>query len=110
MNNFVYVIPAMGILGIVVLIVKSIWVSKQDAGEQNMQELAAYIANGAMAFLKAEWKVLSYFAVITGILLAYSGTLVPDSHPIIAVSFVIGAFFSAFGRVYRDEYSHQSQR
>ena len=96
MNNFVYAIPAMGVLGIIVLIVKSIWVSKQDAGDKNMQELSQYIANGAMAFLKAEWKVLSYFAVITGILLAYSGTLVPDSDPIIAVSFLIGAFFSAF--------------
>ena len=60
-----------------------------------MQELATYIADGAMAFLKAEWKVLSYFAIITGILLAYSGTLVPDSDPLIAISFVIGAFFSA---------------
>ena len=95
MNNFVYVIPAMGILGIIVLIVKSMWVSKQDAGDKNMQELATYIADGAMAFLKAEWKVLSYFAIITGILLAYSGTLVPDSDPLIAISFIIGAFFSA---------------
>lgn len=85
----------MGILGILVLISKSLWVSRQDAGDENMQELAQYIANGAMAFLKAEWKVLSYFAVITAILLAYSGTLVPDSDPIIAVSFLIGAFFSA---------------
>ncbi|GJM28139.1 MAG: sodium-translocating pyrophosphatase [Cyclobacteriaceae bacterium] len=95
MDNFVYVIPAMGILGIVVLAIKSAWVTKQDAGDENMQELAEHIAKGAMAFLKAEWKVLSYFAVITGILLAYSGTLVPDSHPIIAISFLIGAFFSA---------------
>ena len=95
MNNFVYVIPAMGILGIIVLVAKSMWVSKQNAGEKNMQELAQYIADGAMAFLKAEWKVLSYFAVIAGIVLAYSGTLVPDSDPIIAVAFLIGAFFSA---------------
>ncbi len=95
MSNFVYVIPAMGLLGILVLIGKSLWVSKQDAGEQNMRELATYIANGAMAFLKAEWKVLSYFAIITAILLAWSGTLVPDSHPVIAISFLIGAFFSA---------------
>jgi len=95
MNNFVYVIPAMGILGIIVLITKSLWVSKQDAGDKNMQELADYIAKGAMAFLRSEWKVLSYFAIITGLLLAYSGTLVPDSDPIIAISFIIGAFFSA---------------
>jgi len=95
MDNFVYVIPAMGLLGILVLILKSRWISRQDAGEKNMQELAEYIAKGAMAFLKAEWKVLSYFAIITGIILAYSGTLVADSDPIIAVSFLIGAFLSA---------------
>jgi K(+)-stimulated pyrophosphate-energized sodium pump len=48
-----------------------------------------------MAFLKAEWKVLSYFAVIAAIVLAWSGTLVPTSSPVIAVSFLIGAFLSA---------------
>jgi K(+)-stimulated pyrophosphate-energized sodium pump len=48
-----------------------------------------------MAFLKAEWKILSYFAVIAGILLAWSGTLVETSSPVIAISFLIGAFFSA---------------
>ncbi len=95
MDNFVYVIPAMGLLGIVALVIKSLWVTKQDPGNEKMQELASYIADGAMAFLKAEWKVLSYFAIITALLLAYSGTLVPDSSPIIAVSFLIGAFFSA---------------
>ncbi len=95
MNNFVYIIPAMGLLGILILVIKSSWVSKQDAGDDKMRELAKYIADGAMAFLKAEWKVLSYFVVIAGLLLAYSGTLVEDSDPIIAISFVIGAFFSA---------------
>ena len=74
---------------------KANWVTKQDAGDANMQELAGYIADGAMAFLKAEWKMLSYFVVIAGILLAYSGTLVATSSPVIAISFVIGAVFSA---------------
>jgi K(+)-stimulated pyrophosphate-energized sodium pump len=60
-----------------------------------MQELATYIANGAMAFLKAEWRVLGYFAVITSILLVWSGSSVETSSPIIAVSFIIGAVFSA---------------
>ncbi len=77
------------------MIAKSAWVSKQESGEDNMKELANHIAKGAMAFLKAEWKVLGYFAVIAAILLGYSGTLVEDSHPIIAVSFLIGAFLSA---------------
>ncbi|CAD5257934.1 MULTISPECIES: sodium-translocating pyrophosphatase [unclassified Imperialibacter] len=96
MNSIVYLVPALGILGLIVMIMKSSWVSKQDAGDDNMKVLAGYIADGAMAFLKAEWKVLGYFVVIAAILLAYSGTLVPDSHPTIAIAFVIGAVLSAF--------------
>ncbi len=96
MNSIVYLIPALGILGLIVMIMKSSWVSKQDAGDDKMKELAGYIADGAMAFLKAEWKVLGYFVVIASIVLAYSGTLVPDSHPAIAIAFIIGAVLSAF--------------
>ncbi len=95
MTEYVYLVPLLGIVGLIVMAIKSAWVSKQDAGDPNMKELAGYIADGAMAFLKAEWKILGYFVVIAGILLAYSGTLVPDSHPIIAIAFVIGAVFSA---------------
>jgi len=100
-NNLIYFIPALGLVGIIVMLFKSAWVSKQDAGDKNMQELAGYIADGAMAFLKAEWKVLSIFAVFTAALLAYSGTItevngVPmHSSWIISISFIIGAVFSA---------------
>lgn len=81
---------------------QSAWVTRQEAGDKNMNELAGYIADGAMAFLKAEWKVLSYFVIIAGILLAWSGTLTGSaaspihSSPIIAIAFLIGAVFSAF--------------
>lgn len=95
MEYTLYLIPAFGILGLIVMAVKSAWVTKQDAGDANMIELSGYIATGAMAFLKAEWKVLTYFSIITAILLAWSGTLVENSSPIIAVSFLIGAFLSA---------------
>lgn len=95
-NNLIYTIPAMGLFGILVMLIKSSWVSKQDAGDENMRTLSGYIADGAMAFLKAEWKILTYFAVIAAILLAYSGTLVEASSPVIAISFLIGAFTSAF--------------
>src|SRR5690606_15421375 len=71
------------------------WVSRQNAGDGTMTELAKHIADGAMAFLKAEWKVLSYFVIIAAILLAWSGTLVEESHPVIAIAFIIGAFLSA---------------
>jgi K(+)-stimulated pyrophosphate-energized sodium pump len=102
MNDFViYLVPLLGILGLIVMAIKSAWVSKQDAGDAKMQELAGYIAKGAMAFLKAEWKVLSFFVVIAAALLAYSGTIHEvkgqhiHSHWIICVAFIIGAVFSA---------------
>ncbi len=95
MNSIAYLIPALGAIGLLAMAVKSAWVTKQDAGEAKMQELAGYIAKGAMAFLRAEWKILAYFAVIAAILLGWSGTLVEESHPLIAVSFLLGAVLSA---------------
>ncbi len=92
----IYFIPVFGLIGILVMMGKSAWVSKQETGDANMTELAGYIAKGAMAFLRAEWKILSYFVVIAGVLLAYSGTTVKTSSPVIAISFIVGAFFSAF--------------
>jgi K(+)-stimulated pyrophosphate-energized sodium pump len=94
-NKVIYLIPLFGVLGLIVMAIKSAWVSKQDSGDDNMKELAGHIAKGAMAFLRAEWKVLSYFAIIAGVLLAWSGTLVETSSPVIAISFLIGAVFSA---------------
>lgn len=100
-NNLIYAIPLLGIIGILVMAVKSAWVSKQNAGDANMQELAGHIANGAMAFLKAEWKILSFFVLIAGCLLAYSGSVQEingrpmHSSWVIAIAFVIGAVFSA---------------
>lgn len=102
MNDLViYMIPLLGILGLVVMAIKSAWVSKQDAGDDNMKELAGYIADGAMAFLKAEWKILSIFVVFAAALLAYSGTIHEingkeiHSSWIICIAFIIGAVFSA---------------
>ena len=100
-TNLIYFIPVLGLIGILVMISKSIWVAKQDAGDAKMTELAGYIADGAMAFLKAEWKVLSIFVLFAGSLLAYSGTIHQvngkeiHSSWIISIAFVIGAVFSA---------------
>lgn len=94
-ETIMYSIPLFGILGLVVMFMKFQWVSKQEAGDEKMQELSGYIADGALAFLKAEWKVLSYFVVIVAILLAYLGTLQETSSPWIAVAFIIGAVASA---------------
>ncbi|MBE7176302.1 MAG: sodium-translocating pyrophosphatase [Mucilaginibacter polytrichastri] len=96
-TNLIYLIPLLGLVGILVMISKSAWVSKQETGDANMVELSGYIAKGAMAFLRAEWKVLSYFVVIAAVLLAWSGmSPQANSSPVIAVSFIIGAVTSAF--------------
>jgi K(+)-stimulated pyrophosphate-energized sodium pump len=92
----IYLIPVFGIIGIIAMAVKAAWVTKQETGDAGMNELAGYIAAGAMAFLKAEWKVLSYFVALAMILLAWSGTTVATSSPVIAISFLVGAFLSAF--------------
>ncbi len=100
-ESVIYLVPVLGIVGLIVMAIKSAWVSKQDAGDQNMKELAGYIADGAMAFLKAEWKVLSIFVVFAAALLAYSGTIHEvhgkpiHSSWIISIAFIIGAVFSA---------------
>ncbi|WP_158858262.1 sodium-translocating pyrophosphatase [Lunatibacter salilacus] len=93
---FLYLVPVLGIIGLLVMAVKSAWVSKQPTGEENMVELAGYIAKGAMSFLKAEWKVMFYFVVIAAIILGWSGTLLEHSSPVIAIAFLIGAVSSAF--------------
>ena len=94
-NNFIYVAPILGLLGLFVMFLKSSWVSKQDPGDEKMVKLSDYIANGAMAFLVAEWKVLGVFSVFAALILAWSGTLIETSSPVIAVAFLVGALFSA---------------
>ncbi|HRI21630.1 MAG TPA: sodium/proton-translocating pyrophosphatase, partial [Panacibacter sp.] len=95
MDYLFYAVPAMGVLGLLYTLVKFNWVGKQDPGNDRMQEISKYIAEGAMAFLKAEWKILSYFVILVAILLAVMAGSNPDSHWSIAIAFVIGAVFSA---------------
>ena len=95
MNYLIYTVPVMGVVGLLYTLVKFNWVSKQDAGTERMQEIARYIQEGAMAFLRAEYKILTYFVVIAALLLGVMGLSNENSHWSIAVAFVIGAFFSA---------------
>jgi len=95
MDKLIYLVPVMGLIGLVYTFIKFQWVSKQDPGNERMQEISTYIAQGAMAFLKAEWKVLGYFVAIVAVLLAVMASANPTSHWSIAVAFVIGAVFSA---------------
>jgi K(+)-stimulated pyrophosphate-energized sodium pump len=96
MDKFLFfAVPALGVVGLLYTLIKFNWVSKQDAGNERMKEISTYIAEGAMAFLKAEYKILGYFVVIVALLLGIMGYTDKNSHWSISLAFVMGAFFSA---------------
>jgi len=84
-----------GVLALVFALFKAMWISKQDAGTDRMKEIAAAIADGAMAFLTRQYKVLVLFVIVVSALLALANLNQPDSSPLLAVSFAVGAFCSA---------------
>ncbi|MEN9297883.1 MAG: hypothetical protein RLZZ429_196 [Bacteroidota bacterium] len=90
-----YAVPAMGVVGLLYTLLKFNWVSKQDAGNDRMKEISTYIAEGAMAFLRAEWKILTYFVAIVALLLGIMAKSNPHSHWSISLAFVLGAICSA---------------
>ena len=96
MHNSLYIVPFLGLVGLAVMIAKFSWVNRQEAGDARMQEIAGYIADGAIAFLKAEWRVLIIFGTVVALVLAYAGSQVENSHWFIGVAFAMGAFISAF--------------
>ena len=95
MENLLYIVPLLGIIGLVYMFVLRSWVVKQDTGTEKMSKLASYIKEGAMAFLNAEYRILAVFVVIAGILLGIISSVVETTHWFIVVAFVIGAVFSA---------------
>jgi K(+)-stimulated pyrophosphate-energized sodium pump len=94
-DQIIYLVPALGLLGLLVMIIKSAWVKKQDVGTDRMKEISGYIAEGAMAFLKAEYKILAVYVVLAGAGLGWLSQVVTTSHYLIVVAFVIGCIFSA---------------
>lgn len=94
-EKLIYLLPLFGLVGLAVMVAKSLWVNKQDAGDEKMQNLANYIKEGAMAFLKAEYRILAIFVVAAGILLGILSAVVETTHWFIVIAFVIGAVFSA---------------
>lgn len=95
MENLLYVVPILGLVGLAYMFVLRSWVIKQDTGTEKMSKLASYIKEGAMAFLNAEYRILAVFVVIAGILLGIISSVVETTHWFIVVAFVIGAVFSA---------------
>lgn len=94
MENILYLLPGFGVLGLLFVVWKSAWVSKQEVGTDKMKKIAGHIAEGAMAFLRAEYKILAIFVVCVAVLLAITANS-ETSSPLVGVSFVLGAFCSA---------------
>ncbi len=94
-NLIIYAVPLSGVIALLYALFKAGWVSKQDAGTEQMRIIAGHIAEGAVAFLKREYKVLTIFVISVAVLLGFVNSGRPDSSPIIAVSFIVGAICSA---------------
>ncbi len=95
MEQIVNYLWAFGLLGLVYVFVRNTWVAKQEVGDAKMARIAKNIADGAMSFLKAEYKILSIFVVAVAILLYFKGESEEGSNGMVAVSFVVGAICSA---------------
>ena len=95
MELIIKLLPAFGILALLFVFFKNNWVVKQEVGNEKMARIAKNIADGAMSFLKAEYKVLSIFVVAVAILLYFKGSNEEGSNGMVAVSFIVGAVCSA---------------
>ncbi len=92
----IYMPIAMAALGLIYMLVKQSWVMKQDAGDGKMKEISDHIYEGALAFLSAEYRLLSVFVIVVSVLLAVVSFIVPTTHWLIVIAFIFGAVFSAF--------------
>jgi K(+)-stimulated pyrophosphate-energized sodium pump len=95
MPAILYAVPALGLLALLYTWLRAGWVARQEAGDAQMQTIAGYIADGAIAFLRAEYKVLALFALIASVFLGYLGFTGEKSSPVIVIAFLLGAVFSA---------------
>jgi len=95
-SMMIYVPIVMAVIGLLFMAMKRAWVLKQDAGDGKMKEISDYIYEGALAFLKAEYRLLAVFVLISSIVLA-GITFVPGvkTHLLIIIAFIFGAIFSA---------------
>ena len=91
----IYLPIILAIVGLLYMFMKKAWVMKQDAGDGKMKEISDHIYEGALAFLKAEYKLLTFFVIGASLVLAGVAYMVPTTGYLIIVAFIIGAIFSA---------------
>ena len=95
MELIIKFLPAFGILALLFVFLKNNWVAKQEVGGEKMARIAKNIADGAMSFLKAEYKILAIFVAAVAILLFFKGSNEEGSNGMVAISFIVGAICSA---------------
>lgn len=95
MESIINYLPLFGVVALVFVFVKNAWVSKQDEGSDKMAKIAKNISEGAMSFLKAEYKILTIFVIAVAVLLYFKGSTEQNSNGVVALSFVVGAICSA---------------
>tara|TARA_B100001094_G_scaffold324062_1_gene376022 strand:- start:155 stop:2572 length:2418 start_codon:yes stop_codon:yes gene_type:complete len=97
MDSIIIFLPiALALLGLAYMTYKKSWVMKQDAGDGKMKEISDHIYEGALAFLNAEYRLLSIFVLVVSLALAAVSVIVPTTHILIVVAFIFGALFSAW--------------
>ena len=95
-QQIIYLVPVVAVLALIYAFVRASWVQRQDPGNERMQLIGSWIAQGAMAFLKREYRFLLWFVISVAILLGVLNYFVSeDTSAVIALSFVLGAFCSA---------------
>ena len=95
MEKIIYLPIALSLLGLIYMFIKRSWVMKQDAGDGKMKEISDHIYEGALAFLKAEYRLLTFFVIGASVVLAGVAYAVDTTSYLIIIAFIIGAIFSA---------------
>ena len=93
-NTYLWAVLNTGVLALIYAAWKTNWINKQDQGTERMILIGKSIAEGAMAFLKAEYKILGIFVVVVALLLGIVNAGRTDSSALISLSFIAGAFAS----------------
>jgi len=93
-NTYLWIVLSAGVVALIFAFIKSNWINKQDQGTDKMEQIGKSIADGAMAFLRAEYRVLSFFVFIVALLLGFANAGRQDSSAFISLSFISGAVAS----------------
>ena len=95
MDSLIIYMPiVMAVVGLLFMVAKKSWVLKQDAGDGKMKEISDHIYEGALAFLKAEYRLLTLFVIGVSVLLFIVSTVVPSTHWLIVIAFIVGSIWN----------------